>query len=187
MTIIKDTFFGGAEKKAGQQQMAAFEKSQDFIREGVKEGKADINRLYPEAQNMMRQGFGGAIDVFNQATPQQMNMFQQGNVGAQNALLSGLPQMNNAILGGPIDYSQLQAQQLQQPNFNFGLPQFLQEPQTQPQQAQQQQPSPFGFLSQYNTRPQQINPFTGAVISRGGGGSGGVSIRDFGAPKMQLR
>ena len=134
--------------------------AQDLLRKGVEEGRGYIEDLYPQGQEMARQGFAGAMDVFNQATPQQMQTFQQGNVGAQNALLSGLPQMNNAILGGPIDYGQLQAQQLQQPEFNFNTPSFLQAPQQQPQQQFSQY--------DYNT-PMQFNS-----LPTGQGGFGGM-------------
>ena len=180
MGIFKDTFFGGAEKDAAKQQMYHQREAQDLLRKGVEEGRGYIADLYPQGQEMARQGFAGAMDVFNQATPQQMQTFQQGNVGAQNALLSGLPQMNNAILGGPIDYGQLQAQQLQQPEFNFNTPSFLQAPQQQSQQqfsqydynTPMQQPSPFSLFSGNYDAAGGNNTF-GGPLSIGGG------FRDF--------
>ena len=119
MSIIKDTFFGGAEKKAAKAQTKALGQSQDFIREGVEKGKKEALPLYNSAMNNLLAGFQGGLDVFGQAIPAQQQIFQQGNVAAQEQLLAGLPQMNNAILGGPIDYSQLQATQLQTPNLDF--------------------------------------------------------------------
>lgn len=140
MSIIKDTFFGGAEKDAAKQQMRAFEQSQDFVREGVAQGREDINRLFPQAQDMTMQGFQGAMDVFNQAVPQQMQAFQQGNMGAQNALLAGAPQFQNAILGGPVDYSQMQAQQLNMPEINYQMPDFMASQQPNVQELTANQP-----------------------------------------------
>lgn len=161
MSIIKDTFFGGAEKKAAQAQEKALGESQEFIREGIREGRADINRLFPEAQQMQQAGFQGALDIFGQALPQQANVFQQGNVGAQQALLSGLPQMNQAILGGPIDYSALQPQTL---DFD-------------PSVFQQQLPTGIvGAIEQTQQAAQPQQPVTGGILGNlgGFGGLGGA-------------
>lgn len=191
MSIIKDTFFGGAEKDAARQQQYSLEKGQDFIREGVAQGREDINRLYPQAQNMTMQGFQGAMDVFNQSIPQQLQAFQQGNMGAQNALLSGAPQFQNAILGGPVDYSQMQAQQLNMPNINYQMPDFL-GAQQQQQVEQPQAQSPMELLrllragGQFNTGNQSTGngfPITGAV---GGGGNGG-RMGSMGNPALRMR
>jgi hypothetical protein len=108
MSVITDTFFGGAEKDAARAQQAGIESGIQATKEATAEAKADINRLFPQAQASATQGFQGAADLFSQAIPAQMDAFQQGNIGAQQAILAGLPQMQNAILGGNVDLSGLQ-------------------------------------------------------------------------------
>ena len=144
MTFIKDTFFGGAEKKAAGKQVKAFEQGQQQVRQGVEEARGDLFRLFPQAQQSAQQGFQGALDVFGQVLPQQAQQFQGGNVAAQQALLAGFPQFQNAILGNQVDLSGFQPFQAQQPNFNFAQQQL---PQSQPLQQPQQQQSPLtGFV-----------------------------------------
>ena len=108
MSFIKDTFFGGAEKKAAKAQTDALQQGQAFTREGVAQARDDIFKLFPAAQQNAQQGFQGALDVFGQSLPAQTDVFQQGNLGAQQAILSSLPQMQNALFGNPVDLSQMQ-------------------------------------------------------------------------------
>lgn len=105
--------------KAISAQEQAGEKSSAQIEASTAKARDDLFKLYPAAQQNMQQGYQGALDVFKQTLPQQANQFQSGNVAAQNQLLAGMPQFQNAILGGPVDYSQFQATQLQQPDFGF--------------------------------------------------------------------
>lgn len=124
MSWVKDTFFGGAEKDAAEQQMKAYEQGQDIIQENIQQARSDIMNLFPAAEQNLLAGAGAALDVFNQITPAQAQMFQQGNVGAQNVLAGALPQMQNAILGGQVDYSFMQPQQFNIPTFNYAMPEF---------------------------------------------------------------
>lgn len=140
MSIIKDTFFGGAEKKAAKAQQKGIEKGIQATQQATNQARQDINRLYPAAQENLLAGFQGALDVFGQSLPAQTQAFQQGNVNAQQSLLAGLPMMQNAILGGQIDYSQLQPRQVNVNTdfFSQQLPQFTsgfeaQQPAQQPQ------------------------------------------------------
>lgn len=138
MSIITDTFFGGAEKKAAKAQQKGIEKGIQTTKAAADQARGDLFRLFPAAQQNAQQGFQGALDVFSQSLPAQTQAFQQGNVGAQQQLLAGLPLMQNAILGGQIDYSQLQPYQVQTPDtgfFNQQLPEFV-DPYA-PQQTQQ--------------------------------------------------
>ncbi len=135
MSIIKDTFFGGAEKQAATAQTKALEQAQTFTREGVAQARGDIQELFPQAQQDLQQGFQGALDVFAQTIPQQTAAFAGGNVAAQQALLAGLPQQQAAILGGQAALQPLNIQPFQfQPDLSFAqqtLPQI--------QQAQEQE------------------------------------------------
>ena len=83
------------------------------------QARADLNRIFPNAQQTGQQGFQGALDVLGQSLPAQTNVFQQGNVGAQQQILQGLPQIQNALFGNPVDLSQLQPFQMQQPDLSF--------------------------------------------------------------------
>lgn len=118
MSIIKDTFFGGAEKKAAQAQQQGLEQAQRISQQAAAQARGDIMNLFPQAQQTGRQGFQQALDVFSQTLPQQTQAFTSGNVAAQNALLAGLPAMQSAILGTPSQPLDLQAFQFQ-PDLSF--------------------------------------------------------------------
>lgn len=123
MSKVVDTFFGGAEKKAGQVQAQAAREGQQFVRQGVNEARADIARLFPLAGQQQQAGFQGALDVFRSSMPAQQQAFQGGNVAAQQALIQGLPQIQNAILGNPVNLGGIQAYQA--PLQNNFIPQQL--------------------------------------------------------------
>ena len=119
MSIIKDTFFGGAEKKAAKSQQQGIERGIQATEKGVREAKAAVMPLFGQARTDLNQGFQGALDVFGQSLPAQVQAFQGGNVGAQEQLIAGLPLFQNAILGGQVDFSQLQPTQVQTPDLGF--------------------------------------------------------------------
>lgn len=136
MSIIKDTFFGGAEKKAAKAIEKNLEKSQAFTREGVAQARGEIQELFPQAQQDLQQGFQGALDVFAQTIPQQTAAFTGGNVAAQQALLAGLPQQQAAILGGQAALQPLNIQPFQfQPDLSFAQQTLPQIKQAQEQEA----------------------------------------------------
>ena len=112
MSIIKDTFFGGAEKKAAQAQQKGIESGIAATEQAARQARKDLGQLFPQARQDVQQGFQGALDIFGQSLPAQTQAFQQGNVGAQQTLINALPQMQNAILGGQIDLSAFQPQQV---------------------------------------------------------------------------
>ena len=140
-----------ATDKATKAQVKAGDKASQQLAAATAAAKQDLFKLYPAAQQNMQQGYQGALDVFKNTLPQQANTFQAGNVAAQNQLLAGMPQFQNAILGAPVDYSQFQATQLQQPNFDFANQQlqyvdpYAPPPPTQEQTAQ--------YPQQYPNRP----------------------------------
>ena len=157
MSIIKDTFFGGAEKKASKASQKGIERGMADIKAGTEQARADINRLFPQAQQAGQQGFQGAMDVFNQSINPQMQAFQGGNVAAQNQILAGLPQMQNAILGNQIDYSGLQAYEAPQQDLSFMNQQL---PYFQQQDANAQMNSGLGPFDQNNSAfSGQMGPF----------------------------
>jgi len=160
MSIIKDTFFGGAEKKAAKSQQQGIERGIQATERATEQARRDLGQLFPQARQDLQQGFQGALDVFGQSLPAQAQAFQQGNVNAQEALLAGLPQFQNAILGGQVDFSQLQPTQVQTPGLGFFQ-------QTLPQvQLQQQNAALNGGLGAYTPNNPaftgMMGPFQGA-------------------------
>lgn len=119
MSIIKDTFFGGAEKKAAKSQQQGIERGIAATERATAEARQAAIPLFGQARQDLQQGFQGALDVFGQSLPAQVQAFQGGNVGAQEQLLAGLPLFQNAILGGQLDFSQLQPTQIQTPDLGF--------------------------------------------------------------------
>lgn len=148
MSKLKDTFFGGAEKKAGKAEVKAFEQGQQLVRQGQQQARSDIQGIFPQAQQSLLQGFQGALDVFGQSVPAQADVFQQGNLVAQQSVARGLPQFQNAILGQPVDFNQFQPQQIQAPDLSFlqqQLPQLAQLQQAEQQGFGPQAPAPNPF------------------------------------------
>ena len=99
-------------KDAANSQEDQLAGNQAFIQRQADLSTDQANSLYTGAGESSRQGFQGALDVMGQYMPQQASVFQAGNVGAQGVQLAGLQQQNNAIMGLPVDYSQLQPQTL---------------------------------------------------------------------------
>lgn len=108
-----------ASKRAAEASGEASDAAIFAAKEARDQARADLFKLFPAAQQNLQAGFQGAADIFGQAIPQQANVFQQGNVAAQQQIAQGLPQFQNAILGNPVDFSQFQPTQLQQPDFGF--------------------------------------------------------------------
>jgi len=119
MSIITDTFFGGAEKKAAKSQQKGIERGIEATQAATAEARAAAIPLFGQARQDLQQGFQGALDVFGESLPAQAQAFQGGNVAAQEQLLAGLPQFQNAILGNQVDFSQLQPVQVQTPDLGF--------------------------------------------------------------------
>jgi hypothetical protein len=179
---VGSLFGAHSSNKASKRAAKAQEKGQAAALQATQEA-ADLARsqaipLFNSAQQNQQQGFQGALDIFGQTIPAQLNAFGGGNLNAQNTLLAGLDPQIQAILGGNVDLSGLQAQQVQQPDpsmFQQQLPEFesinqalgiqppiLGNPNQQivdgPQQA-----NPANLLggraSPFNTGQQSINPF----------------------------
>lgn len=105
---IKDTFFGGAQKKEAKAQQKGFERQIETIREGQEQARGDVMSLFPQARESLSGGFQSALDVFGQALPQQAQVFQGGNVAAQQTLIDAFPQIQNALLGNQVNMSAFQ-------------------------------------------------------------------------------
>lgn len=179
MSIIKDTFFGGAEKKAAKAQQQGIERGIEATQAATAQARQDLGELFPQARQDLQQGFQGALDVFGSVVPQQSDIFQQGNIGAQQAILAGLPQMQNAILGGQIDLSALQPSQQFQPDFGFLNQNIM------PAPIEQQEQQPTGGLFQNIGVNDSLGNFgstrggfLGQPLAFSGGGFSGGNRRD---------
>ena len=126
MSIIKDTFFGGAEKDAARAQERASREAQDIIREQTSAARNDVLSFFPRSEGNILSGFQSALDLFGQSLPAQTQAFQQGNIGAQQQLIAGLPQIQNALFGQPVDFGAFQPTQVQADTsfFQQQLPEF---------------------------------------------------------------
>jgi hypothetical protein len=71
---------------------------------------------------MRQQGMQQGLGMIGQLYGPTANLQQQGNLAAQRMMLAGLPMQRAAILGGKIDYSQLQPQTINyDPNMLAGI------------------------------------------------------------------
>lgn len=160
---LSDSLFGDKGKKATRAQVTENRANREFIKEGIAAGKADIERIFPQAQAARLFGAQGAQDIFAAAVPQQFQQFQQGNVQAQGTAGSAPQQIQNALLGLPVDFGFLQPQQTQAPDFSF-----LSQPLQAPQPQQQPQTGFGGIGNEAGQNPfnlqflnNRINPFGG--------------------------
>lgn len=176
MSIIKDTFFGGAEKKAAKSQQQGIERGIEATQAATREARQAAIPLFGQARQDLQQGFQGALDVFGQSLPAQVQAFQSGNVGAQEQLLAGLPLFQNAILGGQLDFSQLQPTQVQTPDLGFFQQQLPSTIQAQQESALNSGLGPFtpnnpafdGLMGPFQVAaPSFINPNQGTLNPQG--------------------
>lgn len=119
MGIINDMLFGGAEKKAAQAQANATKESMQITKEGVQEAKNALNEMNPLALQMLGGSAQQGIDLLGAATQGQANVSQEGNVKAQEQIANSLPMIQAALMGQPLDFSQIKPTKLQMPNMSF--------------------------------------------------------------------
>lgn len=96
--------------------------------QATEQARAAAIPLFDASQRNALAGFQGALDIQGQFAPAQIDAFQQGNMQAQNTMRGGLDPQIAAILGGNVDLSGLQAQQVQTPDpsmFQQQLPEFM--------------------------------------------------------------
>lgn len=101
MSKIKDTFFGGSEKRASRKQKESIRRGISEVRGKAEEARGVVTEGFGRAGETLRAGQQAALDVFGLSIPEQLNVFQGGNVGAQEALLAGVQPFQSAILGTP--------------------------------------------------------------------------------------
>ena len=103
MSWIKKNFFGGAEKEAAKQQIAAGDRAMATQKEYYDQARGDIMKLFPQAYQGIATSYQQAIDqigagrvssadLLRQAFNQSNQITQSGSNAALSALL-GRPQM----------------------------------------------------------------------------------------------
>ena len=126
MSSAVKTVFGGTDDSAQKAQTRANARAEELIATQSARARRNALALYPASDVNRNLGFQAALDVMGDYVPEQLSTLQQGNVGAQEALLASMPQVQNALMGMPVDYSGLQAQQIGfDPSFlSQSLPDF---------------------------------------------------------------
>lgn len=113
---------GKAVNKANEAAAARTGAGLEALRPGY-EAAQNVRREALGMGNQMRQqGMQQGLGMIGQLYGPTANLQQQGNLAAQRMLLAGLPMQRAAILGGNIDYSQLQPQTISyDPNMLAGI------------------------------------------------------------------
>ena len=104
---LGDTFLGGAEKKAAKEEQEGLLAGSRDLRDATATARADAMGLTQGALDANRGGFAAALDTWNRNMPRQAQTVQEGNRQAQIQRIAGMRQSHNALLGSPIDYSQI--------------------------------------------------------------------------------
>lgn len=116
-----------ASQQATDAQVQAQREAIEAQRQATQEAREFAIPLFEAQQANRLLGMQAGLDLFGQTIPQQMQAFQGGNLAAQQTLSAGLNPQIQAILGGQIDLSGLQPQQVSLPDpnmFNVQLPEF---------------------------------------------------------------
>ena len=90
-------------ESAQKEQIAANERARAYNQQQLEKALAGMQNYYPVANQTRNAGYNAAL-----------GMIDQGYTGAGTVLNNSAQQYQNAIMGLPVDYSQLQA-----PQFNY--------------------------------------------------------------------
>ena len=113
---------GKAANKANEAAAARTAQGLAALQSGYQTGQ-DINQQgYGVGQQMRQQGMQQGLNMIGQLYGPTSSLEQQGNLAAQRYMIAGLPMQRSAVMGGNIDYSQLQPTQIQyDPNLLSGM------------------------------------------------------------------
>ena len=113
---------GKAVNKANEASAARTQAGLDALRPGYQAAQDVRQQALGMGNQMRQQGMQQGLGMIGQMYGPSANLMQQGNVAAQRMLLAGLPMQRAAIMGGDIDYSQLQPQTMNyDPNMLAGI------------------------------------------------------------------
>ena len=139
------TYLGNKKKNAADKK--AVEEANRFEQAKTTAGLGYLEPAYNRGMDAQQKAYEQSLALQGQTFRPTIDAMQGGNVAAQRAILAGLPMQRAAILGGKIDYSQLQPYQQ---NIDMSAMQGLFNPQAMqfrpqakaPMQAPQEQMSP---------------------------------------------
>ena len=77
MGWVKDTFFGGAEKDAAKQQIAAGDRAMATQKEYYNQARNDIVSLFPQAYQGLQTSYQQAIDQIGAGKASASDIFRQ--------------------------------------------------------------------------------------------------------------
>lgn len=129
IAAVAGSLIGGqSSKRADRSSKQGEERALQYHAAGLEDAKRAAIPLFDASQRNALAGFQGALDIQGQFAPEQVRTFQQGNLQAQDTMRAGLDPQIAAILGGQVDLSGLQTQQVQAPDpsmFQQQLPDFM--------------------------------------------------------------
>jgi hypothetical protein len=167
MGWVKDTFFGGAEKDAAKQQIAAGDRAMATQKEYYNQARNDIMQLFPQAYQGLQTSYQQAIDQIGAGKASAADILKQAFNQSNQIQQSGSNAAISALLGRP--------QQMQ-------LPQAMPQPVAQTMQSKnmfQTGVAPTGLRGgQVMQTNQMMQP--GQVGVLGGGYSTGMKSPDGG-------
>jgi len=129
-------------KKTNAANKKAAEEANRVAQSRTTAGLGYLEPAYNKGMDAQQRAYEQSLSLQGQTFRPTIDAMQGGNLAAQRAILAGLPMQRAAILGGKIDYSQLQPYQQ---NIDTSAMQGLFNPQAmqfRPQQAPQEQMSP---------------------------------------------
>lgn len=160
MGWVKDTFFGGAEKDAAKQQIAAGDRAMATQKEYYNQARNDIMQLFPQAYQGLQTSYQQAIDQIVAGKASSSDILRQAFNQSNQIQQSGSNAAISALLGRP--------QQMQ-------LPQAMPQPVAQTMQSKN--------MFQTSVSPSGLRGNN--LMMLGGNQGGPVSILD-GDPQQRL-
>lgn len=114
MGWVKDTFFGGAEKEASKQQIAAGDRAMATQKEYYEQARNDIMKLFPQAYQGIQSSFQQGIDQISAGKASANDILRQAFNQSNQIQQSGSNAAISALLGRPQQMQLPQAMPMQQ-------------------------------------------------------------------------
>lgn len=151
-----------ASDRAADKAAKGQKKGMDQAMEISTQARQDVMKLFDQSARSARIGMDQAMNFYKQAATQRMTPFLQGNQAAQNVIGIGAQQAQNAILGLPVDMSQLNQQPQVQANTNYMVGAQLPAPQGEVM-GPLETPPPQQAVQQTTQRPVSTNVWAGRL------------------------
>lgn len=117
MSWIKDTFFGGAQQDAAEQQARSIDEAAQIQRQATQQARDRILGMFPDAYQSLTSGYEGAAEQIAEGATSSKDVLRQSYANSGQILSQGTNQVIGALLGRPsgTQPQQPQQQQLQPP------------------------------------------------------------------------